>query len=378
MRLRTRMLAAALAVTSVGPSAALVTSAPAQAADPTHVLVAAGSDTTDFVMREVMSRFGSSAANVNASGSVNIPAVPLAPGYTVPGDAGCASRTYVVAGTPPTTYTSPNGSGAGRTALKDPTNLTNGCIDIARSSSGPAVTDPPEFRYFGFAKDAVSWAAFNGGRAPATLTKTQIKGIYDCSFTNWSQVGGTAGPIQRYMPQTGSGTRAFFVANILDTFEPTSVSSASCPAVKVVQENNGAQVAAADRPSAILPYSAGAWIAQANGATPNVRSTTSVRSISVSSTPLHPVGAPSFGKYKPNAAVINGGQFPGVRTVYNVLHTNSVGYAEALRAVGYDSANPTTGVRSPLCTGQLTSVLERFGFTPLPANGNGITCTLGA
>lgn len=377
MRLRTRILAAALAATSVGTTAALVASTPAPAADPTHVITAAGSDTTEAVMAEVLTRFGASVANVNASGVANIPALPASP-YTVPADNGCASRSYVTSGTPPTTYTAPNGSTAGKNALKDPTNLTNGCVDIARSSSGPSGSDPAEFRYFGFAKDAVSWAAFNGGRAPATLTKTQIKGIYDCSYTNWNEVGGTTGPIQRYLPQAGSGTRTFFIANILDGADPTTVSSGSCPAVKLVQENNGAAVTSGDRPGAILPYSAGAWIAQANGATPNVRSTTTVRAISVSGTNLQPVAPPSFGKYKPNATVINGGQFPGVRTVYNVLHTNSVGYAEALRAVGYDTANPTTGVRSPLCNGQLTSTLERFGFTPLAPNGNGITCTFGA
>ncbi|HEX7133940.1 MAG TPA: substrate-binding domain-containing protein [Iamia sp.] len=377
MRFRTRVLAAALAVTSIGPSAALATSTPVQAADPTHVLVAAGSDTTDFVMRELMTRFGTSAANVNASGSVNIPAVPTTP-FVVPSDNGCASRTYVVSGAPPTTYTSPNGSTAGKNALKDPTNLTNGCIDIARSSSGPSGSDPAGFRYFGYAKDTLSWAAFNGGRAPATLTKTQIKGIYDCSFTNWSEVGGTAGAIQRYVPQAGSGTRAFFFSNLLDGADPSTVSSPSCPAVKVIEENKGDQVLAADRPFAILPYSASSWIAQANGATPNFRSTATVRAITVSGTPLQPVAKPVFGKYAPNAAVVSGGQFPGARTVFNVLHTDSLGYAEALRAVGYDTANPATGVRSPLCNGQMATVLQKFGFTPLPANGNGITCTLGA
>lgn len=376
MRLRTRILTAALALTTVGSAAAFVAAAPAPAADPTHVLTASGSDTTEAVMAQVLARFQASAANVNAAGVANIPALPSSP-YVVPGDAGCVSRTYVSgAGAPPTTYGAPNGSSAGRNALKDPTNLTNGCVDIARSSSSRSGSDPAEFRYFGYARDAVSWAAFNGGRAPASLTKTQIKGIYDCSFTNWSEVGGTAGPIQRYLPQAGSGTRSFFISNILDNADPTTVSTGSCPAVKVVQENNGVQVPTAERAGAILPYSAGAWIAQANGASPNVRSTTTIRAITVSGARLHPVSAPVFGKYKPNSAVINGGAFPGARVVYNVLHTNSVGYTEALRAVGYDTANPTTGVRSPLCTGQMATLLQTFGFTPLAADGNGITCTV--
>ncbi len=376
MRLRSRFLAAALAAVSVATPVALVASSPAPAADPAHVLAAGGSDTTEAVMEAVLGRFGSSAANTNAVGVANIPAFPASP-YVVPADNGCESRTYVLSGNPPTTYTAPNGSGAGRNALREPTNLANGCIDIARSSSGPSASDPAEFRYFGFAQDAVSWAAFNGGRAPVSLSKTQIKGIYDCSYTNWNQVGGTAGPIQRYLPQAGSGTRSFFISNILDGADPTTVSSASCPAVKLVEENKGDVVTVADRPGAIVPYSAGSWIAQANGASPNHRSTATIRAITVSGSALHPVAGPTFGKYRPNATVISGGNFPGVRTVYNVLHTNSLGYAEALRAVGYDTANPTSGVRSPLCNGEMATVLQTFGFTPLAPNANGITCSIG-
>ncbi len=375
MQLRTRLLTAALAVASVAAPVVL-SSTPATAADPTHRLTAAGSDTTEAVMETILDRYAASPANTGGDAVANIPAVPKGAGYTVGADAGCGARTYVPSGTPPTNYTAPNGSGAGRNALKDPTNLANGCIDIARSSSGPSSSDPAAFRYFGFAKDAVSWAAYSGGRAPVSLTKSQIKGIYDCSFTNWNEVGGTAGSIQRYLPQAGSGTRSFFIANILDGSDPTTVSSASCPAVKLVEENKGNLVAVADRPGAIVPYSAGAWIAQANGVLANTRSTATIRSITVSGTALKPVAGPTFGKYSPNAAVINGGVFPGVRTVYNVLDTDSVAYAQALKAVGFDSANPTTGVRSPLCSGQLASVLQTYGFTPLAPDANGTTCTV--
>lgn len=376
MRLRTRLLAASLAVAAVASAAVLVVSSGARADDPVHVLTAAGSDTTEAVMHDVLTRFAASPANVDAVGVANIPAVPTGPGYVVPSDAACPSRTYVVSGSPPASYTAPNGSGAGRNALRDPTNLANGCIDIARSSSPPSASDPAGFRYFGFARDAVSWAAFNGGRAPVELTKNEIKGIYDCSFTNWNQVGGTAGPIQRYLPQSGSGTRAFFISNILDGADPTIVSSASCPAVKIVEENKGNEITPADRPGAIVPYSAGAWIAQANGAIANARSTSTIRAITVSGVVLKPVAPPVFGKYAPNGPVISGGDFPGVRTVYNVLDTDSLAYAEALRAVGFDSADPVSGVRSPLCSGEMATVLETFGFTPLAPNANGITCTI--
>jgi phosphate transport system substrate-binding protein len=376
MNLRTRALGAAIAVTAFATPIALQASSPAAAATPIR-LTAAGSDTTESVMNAVLAAYaGNATANPGGVTTSNIPALPTSP-FAVAADNTCEARTYVAAGNPPTTYTAPNGSSGGRNALKDATNLTNGCIDIARSSSGRGSSDPAGFEYYAFAKDAVSWAAFSGGKAPAALTKAQIKGIYDCTFVDWSEVGGTAGRIQRYLPQAGSGTRSFFQANILDGLDPSTITTGACPAVKLVQENEGTPVDAADRPFAILPYSAGAWVAQANGAQNNARSTATIRSITVSGTKLNPVAGPTLGKYKPNASVVNGGTFPGVRNVYNVLHTDSVAYTAARAAVGFDAANPTdVSKRSPLCNGQLASTLERFGFTPLPANANGVTCTV--
>ena len=367
---RTRTLVAGLAV-AAGLASPLSTAVPAQAVVPSHVVTAAGSDTTQAVMAAVLARY----AGPSGDQTANIPAVPTGSGFVVPADSTCGQRLYVVSGTPPTSYTAPNGSGAGKNALKDPTNLTNGCIDIARSSSGPGASDPAAFRYFGFAKDAVSWAAFNGGHAPASLSKAQIKSVYDCTFTNWSDLGGTAGPIQRYLPQAGSGTRSFFIANILDASDPTTVSGPSCPAVKTVEENKGDQIALADQAGAIFPYSAGQWIAQANGVIANHRSSSTVRAITIANTSANPVARPHLGKYAPNVAVVTSGTFPGVRTVYNVLDTDSVAFTAARNAVGFDAANPTTGVKSPLCSGQLASLLQAYGFTPLAADGNGITCT---
>jgi phosphate transport system substrate-binding protein len=348
---------------------------PAEAAVPTHVLTSAGADVTDNVMKAVLANYATNPANTAGDHTANIPSLPAAP-YTVPADSTCEARTYVVAGNPPTTYTAPASAGLGKTAYKDPTNLANGCIDIARSSSGPAAGEPAAFRYFAFAKDAVTWAAFAGGHAPSSLTKSQIKGIYDCTFTDWSEVGGTSGPIQRYYSQSGSGTGKFFQTNILDGFDPTTVSGSGCPAVIPAQQSHGNLVALADRPNAILPYSAGDWIAQANGAVTNFRANSTLRSITIGGTPQNPVAKPVRGRYAPNTAVIDGGTFPGVRSIYNVLHTDAVAYTSALKAVGYDTANPVSGFKSPLCHGELASILKTYGFTPLAADANGITCAL--
>jgi phosphate transport system substrate-binding protein len=343
---------------------------------PTHVLTAAGADVTDHFMAAALQAYATDAANTAGDATANIPAIPGAGGYTVPADSTCESRKYVVAGTPPDTYTAPSSNGTGRSAYKDVTNLANGCIDIARASSGPAVGDPAAFQFYGYAKDAVTWAAFNGGHAPAGLTKAQIQGIYNCTYTDWSQVGGTAGHIQRYFTQAGSGTGTFFVNNILNGSDPTTVSGPGCPAVIPAQQSHGNLIASGDKPFAIMPYSAGDWIAQANGVVANSRSSATLRPIVVSGTPLNPVGRPKLGKYAPDAAVIGGGLFPGVRTIYNVVDTDAIAYTAARNAVGFDANNPASGVKSPLCSGHLANLLKTYGFTPLTADGNGVTCTL--
>jgi phosphate transport system substrate-binding protein len=143
-------------------------------------------------------------ANPDGDVAVNIPVRPADP-VVVPGDTTCAERVYVPAGqqNPPAGYPAPSGSGAGKAALAESTNLTTACIDIARSSSGRAATDPQTFEYYGFAKDAVSWAHFPGA-APADLTIQQLRAIYACSVTNWNEVGGQDAAVVRYLPPAGS------------------------------------------------------------------------------------------------------------------------------------------------------------------------------
>lgn len=362
-------------MTAVAPGSTTASATPAKtkAAVPARVLTSAGADVTDYFTRAVLKQYVTDPKNTNGDLTANIPSLPDAP-YTVPADSTCESRTYVVAGSPPATYTAPASAGAGKTALKDATNLTNGCIDIGRTSSGPAAGEPAGFRYFGFGKDAMTWAAFGGGKAPASLTKTQLKGIYDCTYTDWSEVGGKPGQIKRFFTQAGSGAGLLFRNNVLDGFDPTTVSSASCPAVVGYQQSHGDLIPKADRPNAILPYSVAAWTTQANGLAPNARGGAIAKPITVSGTPLNPINGPKLGKYTPNVAALTGG-FPGVFTVYNVLHADSVAFTAARGAVGYDTSNPVSGAKSPLCSGQLDGLLRKYGFLPFTADANGITCT---
>ena len=131
--------------------------------------------------------------------------------------------------------------------------------------------------------------------------------------------------------------------------------------MKTAQENDGTAVPAADRPGAILPYSVAQWVGQANGGTPDLRGGVVVGAIGGE----NPVSGPdASGRYEPNAAVVGGSTFVGVRTVYNVLDTRLPSYAQAKRIVGFDATGPGF-----LCSGKqaVTAILKKFGFTPLAA-----------
>src|SRR5581483_1506722 len=110
----------------------------------------------------------------------------------------------------------PDGSSAGVSALEkdasDPAGPGALCVDFAGSSRAPESTDPActtgGVCFLPVAGDAVTWAtrdaASGGTDAPASLTPAQLMGIYQCSITNWDEVGGQNAPIEPFLPQTSS------------------------------------------------------------------------------------------------------------------------------------------------------------------------------
>ena len=137
----------------------------------------------------------------------------------MPADANCNAVTYHSPASG-SEVVPPFGSGEGKRALRDSVagtypnaTATNsgalkGCIDIARSSSRPSSSDDggSTAQYYGFALDAVTWAS-PSLNAPPSMTIQQLRDIYACApgANNWSYVGGTPGPIQRFIPQSGFG-----------------------------------------------------------------------------------------------------------------------------------------------------------------------------
>ena len=167
----------------------------------------------------------------------------------------------------------PDGSSAGIAALEanipDQANPSDFCIDYAGSSRGPAAGDPPcatgGICFVPIAGDAVTWAtrdaASGGTDAPASLTLAQLKNIYLCKITNWAKVGGRSAPIEPFLPQTSSGTRAFWLTALGGGTTPISPGTCVSDENNTLQDNQGTSPVL-NSAEAIVPYSVADYIAQ--------------------------------------------------------------------------------------------------------------------
>ena len=146
----------------------------------------------------------------------------------------------------------PNGSGNGKKALYGAGNVPD--IDFARSSSALDATEKQAgLQAFPFAKDSLALATAKTSNAPAAISAADMVRIYSGAVTNWSQLGGTPGVIEPKIPQSGSGTRSFFVAQLQAANNGNAVTLAGT--VTEVQEHDPAQIQA--NPNAVAPFSIG-------------------------------------------------------------------------------------------------------------------------
>jgi len=256
---------------------------------PGEVIAAAGSSATKAVMRVVMD--GADRFDVAAR---------QAPNLAVPADGFCGAVTYGIV-VSATVVSSPNGSIAGRDALagsvagtfpNGSTGSGQGCVDVARSVEGPRAVgaggDNASFEYYAFGLDAVAWAS-PSLNAPVAMTLQDLRDVYACDKTDWSQVGGAPGPIQRFVPTAGSEERTFFSRNVLGLAADPGFASEpapgpglpACPAAIVIGASDGRELLLENDPDgagplasnsalyqrAIMPYSASRFVFQATNRT---------------------------------------------------------------------------------------------------------------
>jgi ABC-type phosphate transport system substrate-binding protein len=256
----------------------------------------------------------------------------------------------------------PNGSGAGAQALSASLDTATplhtwhsstivGEIQFARASAGPAVPDSSgPLDYVPFARDAVGYIwVENGTVSLASLTDAQLISIYE---GNQPISGVTIAP---YLPQSGSGTRAFFISSVLGgaTLGSDVVSNST------FEENTASVIGGltlAAGHAALYPMSAGAWIAQVNGFSANT-GTSTVHLGKPDS--ISPTAAGNGGLLVPNPSFYSSSIYG--RDLYNVFATSEV-TASTLDGLASQfvvtSANPSPAITST----NSQTIIEDFGF----------------
>ena len=238
-----KSLAGAVAAVLAGSTVALAAGPASAAVDPddttftptTADLIGVGSDTSQHALK-----LFADAWNNSGQAPVKLATYAATGGGTIPLPSGAVNR--------------PNGSGAGKALLYGAGNNTD--VDFARSSSANNTAETQAgLQMFPFALDTLKMAVSGTvtSHAPTSLTGAQIVDIYDGTVDNWSEVGGTAGVIKPMIPQTGSGTRSFFLSQLKSLNGGVDVQLAA--SVTEVQEHEDDPIKA--DPDAIAPFSEG-------------------------------------------------------------------------------------------------------------------------
>jgi len=223
---------------------------------------ATGSDTIQDVMNALtngtavtgatvrVTAAGVSIGNFDAFGSAKIQTKPAGPFFVRPAGSGNGVKSL------------------SRSVDSNPWNGTviTGQVDIARSSSGPGANANTNglLAYVPFARDGMAYAykAANAADAAvlANLTTAQLTSLYTASSVGAATtIGGVV--ITPRLPQSGSGTRSFFLGAIA----VTTLGGAVNDTLNTTPENDGSVLAANE----IIPFSTACWVAQKNGAAPS-------------------------------------------------------------------------------------------------------------
>lgn len=283
MRKRTKLSVSLMAasatlgamVLSVGAAlpAQAAQAAPADYGPGAHDIVGVGSDTLQYLLDfgadgdpsgdagyntagnnyKVVSVDATADANARASylnNSTNTTLLPL------------QGTQFLRAGTYP--IQRPNGSGAGINAMLADTSAADPTINFVRMSSAPTTTQGATAVSNGWGGLEVVTLGNENLRmvadgtttnAPAGLSAQQLVQIYQCTDTTWNQVGGSStATIIPAIPQSGSGTRNTFLADLATANGGTAITLGSC--VVTVEENDPTGITGNTSPAnVIVPFS---------------------------------------------------------------------------------------------------------------------------
>ncbi|GAA4691916.1 hypothetical protein [Phytohabitans rumicis] len=275
------------------------------------------------------------------------------------------------------TFTRPNGSGAGRQALRasEGENLGGthggagfylganvvGCADFARSSSYGGGTTPSStgtLTYIPFGVDAMTLAKNVNGDLPNNVSFAQVQRVYKC-FTN--NIAGN--PVTPRMIQADSGTWQFWLQRMQMTEAEIALGDYAClatgspvtPVHPRVQEHDGTILNG--NLTQVVPFSAAQFIAQSRAAT--IAGATGV-TVTDRRGDAYLTGLSSAEQPFNRTTLVVNTNYTLRRDVYNVVPTADLSNAEI--------DDTFTGADSDVCTATVTdggttyNVIELFGF----------------
>ena len=395
-------------------------------------LVGTGSDTTQDILNGLSLSLGTNAD----TGNRYIASYDAAPGSgngSVSGDCGTVRDKITPQEEGGPTFVRPNGSGNGRDTLRAAIgqaatasvksyacglsggssatlNATDikGAVQFARSSSGPGAGDTTAagvLAYVPFAKDAMTVAVSPTTKIPAltfgtaavntsfggTLGKVEptLYALYTCKATqvivpasgssflanaNYvEQSGDVAHPLNVYIPQSGSGTRSYWIArfNVTETNITDGAANASCldatinggaHAGEAVQEHSGLAVGSDDY--AVTPHSIPTYVAQNNGV-PGVTSR-------INGAVLHPIGGVNPTTGTGTSKAMNPTYLTSTKTsmlgrlMYNIVPSRTLDDPTSLEHEVF------AGLTSLVC--QATSTITTYGYGLLTATQGSSSC----
>lgn len=272
----------------------------------------------------------------------------------------------------------PNGSGAGRQALRasegedigqggpgfyQGVNIL-GCLDFSRSSSyggGQIPQMTGNYTYVPFGVDALALSINSNSDLPRNWSFPRVQRVYKCFDTT---VAGL--PVTPLLIQSGSGTRQFWLQRMEITEQEIALGDYPCleSLGNTVQEHDGTVLAGHN--DYIVPFSAGQFIAQTNSAA--ILQATGVTVVDRRGpallTGMSTVNPPQAVTQPIVGGVLNV-TFPLRRDVYNVVPTADLGLPNIVSTfVGTGSAVCTATVN---VGGTQRNVVELFGFGRRPA-----------
>lgn len=274
------------------------------------------------------------------------------------------------------TFTRPNGSTDGQKALSASINPggghlwpatggvdITGQLDFARSSSSPSGSFVgTDLTFIPFARDAVTYAVSAASDFPRDIqlgassqdtispAPFTLRNIYRGTVTTYVDSNLEPVTIRPIIPQSGSGTRSFWLGAIGMT-ETTIVGTPTTDIGNTAQEHNGTYI---KNPGDIAPFSVAQYVAQGNhGALPAAAPVTERRGN---------IELGNIDSTKPLLFTTGGGvelntAFPVNRLVFNVVQTTRLtgsGTNDALLQATF------AGSGSTVCAA--TTQIKQYGF----------------